>query len=193
MQAYQKLIAEVRACRLCADLPLGPKPIVQLDPRAKILIAGQAPGRITHEKGIPFDDPSGDRLRSWLGIDRATFYDPARIAILPMALCFPGGGKNGDLPPRAACAPAWRAQLLAALPNLQLSLLIGAYAQAWHLPGRRGSTLTETVAGWQAFWPDIMPLPHPSPRNRGWPKKNPWFETDLLPALRARVATLLQT
>jgi uracil-DNA glycosylase len=185
------LLAEVRACRLCeAHLPLGPRPVVQLDARARILIAGQAPGRRVHASGLPFDDPSGDRLRDWLGVDRAVFYDPARLAIVPMGFCYPGTGTSGDLPPRPECAPAWRAKLLANLGKLELTLAIGQYAQRWHLgPSRR--SLTEVVRGWRDHWPATLPLPHPSPRNNRWLRNNPWFEAEVVPVLRERVAAIL--
>ena len=185
------LIASVSACRVCEQhLPLGPRPVIQFDPHAKILIAGQAPGKRVHESGVPFDDPSGDRLRDWLGVSRDTFYDATKIAILPMGFCYPGTGKSGDLPPRKECAPTWRRQLLSALEQLKLTLVIGQYAQKWHLPETR-KNLTETVHAWREFGPDIMPLPHPSPRNNIWMKKNPWFEDTLLPELRAGVRRAL--
>lgn len=189
-----ELLSDVRACNRCvAHLPLAPRPILQIDPRATILIAGQAPGRKAHETGVPFDDPSGERLRLWLGIDRATFYDPTLIAILPMGLCFPGTASAGDLPPRPECAPAWRARLLALLPRLQLTLVIGSYAQAWHLnPDQKARSVTDAVGAWRARWPGILPLPHPSPRNQRWLRSNPWFEADVLPNLRTRVRELLQ-
>jgi len=185
------LLERVRACTLCAGLPLGPKPLLQAHPAARILIAGQAPGRRAHERGVPFDDPSGDRLRSWLGVDRADFYDAAKIAIVPMGFCFPGTGKSGDLPPRAECAPEWRERILALLPEIALTLVIGRYAHEWHLGERRSKTLTETVADWRSFWPDVLPLPHPSPRNVRWFKQNPSFESETVPALRRRVRQLL--
>lgn len=187
MISLSSLLAEVRACTLCTKhLPLGPRPVVQVQPSARVLLAGQAPGRKVHESGVPFDDASGDRLRAWLGISRETFYDATRVAILPMGFCFPGTGKSGDLPPRSECAAAWRSQLLARLKNLQVTLVIGQYALAYHLPGE-GESLTETVQGWRKHWPRIVPLPHPSPRNNLWLKRNPWFEQELLPALRTRV------
>lgn len=178
----------MRACAICTDLPLGPRPIFQLDPAARILIAGQAPGRITHHKGVPFDDPSGDRLRDWLGLDRATFYNDPRIGILPMGLCFPGTGQAGDLPPRPECAPAWRAQVLDALPNLSLTLVIGRYAIDWHLPQMRRIAVTQAVRDVKG---ETIVLPHPSPRNNRWLKRNPWFASNHLPPLRARVAAIL--
>ena len=188
-----RLLADVRACTLCAgQLPLGPRPIVQVAAQARILIAGQAPGSRVHASGIPFDDPSGERLRDWLGVDAQTFYDARRIALLPMGFCYPGTGTSGDLPPRPECAPAWRAQLLAALPGIQLTLVLGQYAQAWHLGAAAAGSLTDTVADWRRHWPAILPLPHPSPRNNLWLKRNPWFASEVLPALRERVARLLR-
>ncbi|MFM9834797.1 MAG: uracil-DNA glycosylase family protein [Methylophilaceae bacterium] len=159
---------------------------MQLNSSARILIAGQAPGRKVHETGLPFNDASGDRLRNWLGISRETFYDATQIAILPMGFCYPGTGKSGDFPPRPECALAWRAPLLKHLKNLQLTLVIGQYAIAYHLPNEKTS-LTETVQGWRKHWPNIVPLPHPSPRNNIWLKRNAWFETELLPELKHRV------
>lgn len=190
-KSFASLLSDVRACRLCADhLPLGPRPIVQLHSSARLLIAGQAPGRKVHESGVPFNDASGDRLRAWLGVSRDIFYNEKLIAVLPMGFCFPGTGKSGDLPPRPECAPAWRAQLLSRLKNLELTLVIGQYAQAHHLPDAAG-TLTEVVQAWRDHWPVVVPLPHPSPRNNIWLKRNPWFERQLLPVLRRRVAELL--
>ena len=148
-----------------AALTLGPRPIFQLHPQASILIAAQAPGKKVHETGIPFNDPSGDRLRDWLGMDRDTFYDGRQIAILPMGFCYPGTGKSGDLPPRLECAQTWHAELLPRLPNIQLTLVIGQYAQAYHLSNSTHKTVTETVKSWKEFWPKLLPLPHPSPRN----------------------------
>ena len=190
------VLRDVRACTLCTDLALGPKPILQLNPKAKILVAGQAPGRKTHHKGIPFDDPSGDRLRDWMGIDREVFYNASKIAILPMAFCYPGTGKSGDLAPPIQCAEQWRAQLLSLLPNLELTLVIGQYALDWHLGDDQSAkkqhrTLTETVKHWQVYWPSVLPMPHPSPRNNRWLKSNPWFASDVLPKLKSQVASLL--
>jgi uracil-DNA glycosylase len=164
--------------------------VLQVHTDARILIAGQAPGRKVHESGIPFDDASGERLRDWMGVSADTFYDPGKIAILPMGFCYPGTGISGDLPPRPECAPAWRSRLLAELPNIALSLVIGQYAQAWHLPDTRRN-LTETVRAWQRYGPQCIPLPHPSPRNNFWMKKNSWFADSLLPAVRSRVAAAL--
>ncbi|MCP5283044.1 MAG: uracil-DNA glycosylase family protein [Rhodoferax sp.] len=190
-QPFESLLREVRACRLCAaQLPLGPRPVLQLDPRARILIASQAPGRQAHAQGIPFADASGDRLRAWMGLTATQFYDPGLLAIVPMGLCFPGTGASGDLPPRPECAPRWRAELMAALPALQLTLVIGRYAQAWHLPGT-ARAVTARVAAWRDHGPGVMPLPHPSGRNNRWLQRNPWFAQELLPALQARIAAIL--
>ena len=186
-----QLLADIGACRCCeAVLPLGPRPLLQFAPSASILIAGQAPGRRAHASGVAFDDPSGDRLRDWMGIDRATFYDPARVAILPMGFCFPGSGNSGDLPPRPECAASWRAALLEHLQRLRLTLVVGRFAQDYHLPAS-ARTVGERVANWRQSWPAVVPLPHPSPRNGRWLKRNPWFESELLPALRAVVSTIL--
>lgn len=187
----ERLLHEVRRCTLCAaQLSHPPRPVLQAGSRARILIAAQAPGRKVHHSGVPFDDASGDRLRTWMGIDAEVFYDPDRIAILPMGFCYPGAGRSGDLPPRPECAAAWRARLLAQLPRLQLTLVIGQYAQAWHLGPRAGETLTQTVRRWRDHGPAMLALPHPSPRNNGWLRHNPWFESEVLPALRERVAAL---
>ncbi|MDD3446875.1 MAG: uracil-DNA glycosylase family protein [Zavarzinia sp.] len=190
---FDELLASIRACRLCVEhLQAGPRPVVRGRPGARLLIAGQAPGRRVHETGIPFNDPSGDRLRDWMGIDRETFYDETRIAILPMGFCYPGTlPKQGDLPPRPECAPQWRPALMAALPEVRLVLAVGAYAQGWHLAGREGRTLTETVRRFRDYMPGVLPLPHPSPRNNLWLRKNPWFEAEILPVLKAEVAALL--
>ena len=190
-RSFNSLLAEVKACTLCADLlHNGVRPVLQIHAAAKILIAGQAPGSKVHASGIPFDDPSGDRLRSWMGIDRKTFYDETKIALLPMAFCYPGKGKTGDLPPMPICAKTWRSKLLHELPNLGLSLIIGQYAQAWHLPVRQ-KTLTKTVRNWRSYAEDILPVPHPSPRNNIWLKKNAWFETEVIPHLKQKVERLL--
>jgi uracil-DNA glycosylase len=189
--ALERLLRDVRNCTLCAaHLPQKPRPVLQAGSRARILIAGQAPGRKVDRSGVPFDDPSGDRLRQWMGIGPGVFYDPDTVAILPMGFCYPGPGHSGDLPPRPECAAAWRIRLLQQMPLVQLTLVIGQYAQAWHLtPGSR-ETLTQTVRGWRAHGPGVIPLPHPSPRNNGWLRGNPWFEIEVLPALRERVAAL---
>ena len=182
------LVNDIRNCTLCAAaLPCEPRPIIQVSSTAKILIVGQAPGRRVQESGIPFDDPSGDRLRLWMGIDRTVFYDAAKIAIIPMGFCYPGTGKSGDLPPRTECADAWRIPLMALIPQVELTLVIGQYAIAWHLPDERKNTLTKTVQNWRRHWPSKLVLPHPSPRNNIWLKKNPWFEDELLPPLKDRV------
>jgi uracil-DNA glycosylase len=192
MTSLPSLLKEVRACTVCAAyLPLGPRPVVQAHASARILIAGQAPGRKVHETGIPFNDVSGNRLRQWLGLSPEVFYDETKLAIVGMGFCFPGTGKSGDLPPRPECAPTWRAPLLAQLKNIRLTLVLGQYAMAYHLPGR-GKTLTEVVSGWRRDWPLIVPLPHPSPRNQAWLKRNPWFESEVLPLLRLRVAEVLR-
>ena len=191
MPTAVSLLAEVRACTLCAEhLPLGPRPVLQLHPHARILIAAQAPGRKVHETGIPFNDASGDRLRGWLGLNREQFYDAELVAIVPMAFCYPGKGASGDLPPRPECAPRWRAPLLDTLKNLRLTLVIGRYALAYHLPDERAG-VTPAVRDWRRHGPALIPLPHPSPTNNGWFAHNRWFERELIPALRARVAEAL--
>ena len=188
----RELAQEIRACTLCsAYLSLGPRPIIQVSNSAKILIVGQAPGRRVHETGIPFDDPSGNRLREWMGIDKSVFYDESKIAIVPMGFCFPGTGKSGDLPPRPECAETWRKKLLNELPQISLTLVIGQYAQAWHLGQLAKENLTETVKAWKEFGPEIIPLPHPSPRNNIWLKKNPWFVQEVLPRLQSEIKSLL--
>ncbi len=185
------LLQQIRACTICAsDLPLGPRPVLQFNPEARILIASQAPGRKVHASGIPFEDASGDRLREWMGVSRDVFYDEKCIAILPMGFCYPGKAASGDKPPRKECAPAWRAQLMAQFDRLELILAIGAYSQAWHMPNARGS-LTERVRDWEVYGPLIMPLPHPSPLNNLWLSRNLWFEQEVLPSLRQRVRKTL--
>jgi len=186
------IVTDVRKCTLCEpELPLGARPVLQVDTQAKILIVGQAPGIRVHESGVPFTDPSGNRLRQWMGIDHDTFYDASKVAILPMGFCYPGTGKSGDLPPRPECARTWRAEILAAMPNIELILVIGIYAQKWHMSEVKQKNLTETVKNWRDYWPELLPLPHPSPRNNIWLKKNPWFEQDVIPHLQERVAQLL--
>lgn len=189
----KSLLKEINDCRLCEDhLPLGPRPVVQASSRAKILIVGQAPGRKVHETGIPFNDPSGDRLRDWMGIDKNIFYDDSKIALLPMGFCYPGTGKSGDLPPRPECADAWREQLLSNLPKIELTLVIGQYAHKYHLGKIQKKTLTETVKTWKDYWKNgLLPLPHPSPRNNIWLRKNPWFEKAILPTLKSRVQKII--
>jgi uracil-DNA glycosylase len=190
--SLDQLVARARACTLCADhLPLGPRPLLQAGTGARILIAGQAPGRRAHASGIPFDDASGDRLRGWLGLERAQFYDASRIAIIPMGLCYPGTGAHGDLPPRPECAPAWRAPLLERLPHTELTLVLGRHALAWHLPQHARATLSELLQAWRAQPTPVIPLPHPSPRNQAWMKRHPWFAEQVLPLLRQRVAQAL--
>jgi uracil-DNA glycosylase len=191
MTDFESLLKDVRQCRICEPyLPLGPRPVVQIDPQARILIAGQAPGIKVHRSGVPFDDASGVRLREWLGLCREDFYDPGKVALLPMGFCYPGRGKSGDLPPRPECEPAWRKRLLEQLPNLQLTIVLGQYAQAYHF-GTQHKTLTGLVKSWPEYWPHKVPLPHPSPRNNIWLRKNPWFEKELLPPLRTQVAQVL--
>ena len=189
---FETTVAAVKACEICkADLPLGPRPVFQIAQTARILIVGQAPGRRVHATGITFNDPSGDRLRSWMGIDRSVFYDAGKIAILPMGFCYPGTGKAGDMPPRRECATHWRQPLLGFLPNIELTLAIGQYAHAWHLGKRQKGSLTETVKNWKEYWPDILALPHPSPRNNMWLRRNPWLEEEIVPVLKDRVSQLL--
>jgi len=190
-ETLQALSERVRACRLCeAELPLGPRPVFRADSRARILIASQAPGTRVHETGLPFNDPSGDRLRDWMGVDRETFYDVARIAIVPMGLCYPGKGDWGDLPPLKRCAATWRQPLMDRLPNIEFVLAVGLYAVRWHLPEARGP-LTEIVRTCGPGSEVVVPLPHPSPRNNIWLSRNPWFEKEVVPVLRQRVAEVL--
>ncbi|MCE7597218.1 uracil-DNA glycosylase family protein [Vibrio fluvialis] len=178
------LLREIRHCRACEPaLPLGANPVIQAHEDARILIIGQAPGIRVHESSIPWNDPSGDRLRQWLNVDKKTFYDPKQIAIMPMGLCYPGKGRSGDLPPRKECAPLWHQKVLAQLPNIEMTLLIGQYAQTYYLPDKP-ATLTETVRQWHRWAPRYIPLPHPSPRNTLWLKKNPWFEEDVVTYIR---------
>lgn len=192
--SFNVVLKQVNNCSLCAaHLPLPPKPVVQLHPNARILIAGQAPGRKVYETGIPFDDPSGQRLRSWMGINSKQFYNAEDIAILPMGFCYPGKGKSGDLPPRPECAEKWRNELLALMPNIQLTLIIGLYAQDWHLGKNKKTTLTETVKAWREYWPSALPLPHPSPRNNIWLKKNSWFKDDVLTILKSRIIDIYES
>ncbi|WP_324133424.1 uracil-DNA glycosylase family protein [Bosea sp. (in: a-proteobacteria)] len=200
----EALLAELRACRICRDapsrgppLPHEPRPVIQASATARLCIAGQAPGTRVHASGLPFTDPSGVRLRGWLGLDEGRFYDAAKVAIVPMGHCFPGlDAKGGDRPPRAECAPAWRARVFAGLPAVELVLAIGRYAQLWHLREAAAGTLSETVADWRAIWarpdrPRILPLPHPSWRNNAWLRRHPWFEAELVPVLRQEVARLV--
>ncbi|MGN6519658.1 MAG: uracil-DNA glycosylase family protein [Dokdonella sp.] len=190
LDALGSLLAEIRACRACAaNLPLGPRPVLQAQAGARILIVGQAPGARVHASGIPWDDASGKRLREWLGVDATTFYDASRFAIVPMGFCYPGRDRGGDNPPRPECAPLWLDRLLAQLPAVRLTLLIGQYAQQRFLGTTRKPSLTDTVRAWRDYGAAVLPLPHPSPRNQAWLKRNPWFEADVVPELRARVAT----
>lgn len=185
------LLTAVRHCRACAPhLPLGPRPVLQAGGAARILIVGQAPGARVHASGIPWDDPSGERLCTWMGIDAARFYDASQIAIIPMGYCYPGRGNGGDLPPRRECATLWLDHLLAKLPQIELTLLIGLHAQRHFLGSRRKLSLTETVKAWREFAPKYLPLPHPSARNTPWFQRNPWFEHELLPVLRERIESL---
>lgn len=198
------VLLELRACRICRDAPLylpplphEPRPVIQAAATARLCIAGQAPGTRVHASGLPFTDPSGVRLRHWLGLDESVFYDASKVAIVPMGHCFPGlDAKGGDKPPRRECAPIWRPQVFAALPAVELVLAIGRYAQAWHLGREAGANLSQTVANWRTILerperPRILPLPHPSWRNNSWLKRNPWFEDELVPALRQEVARLV--
>ena len=190
-QSLSGLLDEIRACRHCeAHLALGPRPVLSAASSARVLLAGQAPGTRVHASGIPWDDPSGDRLREWLAVEREDFYDERIFAIVPMGFCYPGKGKSGDLPPRPECRQLWHDRLMALLPNIQLVVAIGAYAQDYHLAGRRQKTLTETVRRWREY-DSVMPIPHPSPRNIRWFKNNPWFEAEMLPVLRERVRRAL--
>jgi len=196
--ALEKLAEDIRACRLCIDEPAGkplphePRPVLRVSQTARLCIVGQAPGTRVHASGTPFTDPSGDRLREWMGVSADEFYDVSRIAIVPMGFCFPGlDAKGGDLPPRRECAGHWRARLFALMPQIELTLLVGQYAQGWHLGPRRKASLTETVAAWRDYLPSAIPLPHPSWRNNAWIRKHPWFETDVLPALRRDVRQLI--
>lgn len=185
------LMRRIRQCTLCASqLPLPPRPVLQAEHSAKILIAAQAPGKLAHEAGRPFDDPSGERLRRWLGVTHKQFYNPDLFALVPMGFCYPGSGTSGDLPPRPECAPAWRQELMQYLANIELTLVIGQYAQAYHLPNRE-KTLTERVRNWRHYWPEQLPLPHPSGRNNRWLAKHPWFEQEVVPTLQARVRQIL--
>lgn len=187
-----QLLAEIRSCQACAaHLPHGPRPVVQAGEHARLLIVGQAPGKRVHDTGIPWNDPSGDRLRDWLGLSPDVFYDPQQIAIVPTAFCYPGKGKSGDLPPRPECAPLWHASVLAQLRGVRLALLIGRYAQELYLGENGKATLTATVAAYEEYLPRYFPLPHPSPRNRLWFKANRWFERDVVPVLRQLVTAAL--
>ncbi len=193
-KSLKQLLREVRGCEVCAEhLPFPPRPVLRASASARLLIVGQAPGRRVHETGIPWNDPSGDRLRDWMQVSRDIFYDESRIAIIPAAFCYPGKAASGDVPPRPECAPLWHPRLRAALPDIRLTLLVGSYAQAYYLGGRRRGTLTETVRHWQDYQPEFFPLPHPSPRNQIWLKRNQWFAEEVLPCLRQKVAAVLES
>jgi uracil-DNA glycosylase len=191
--SLEAVLAEIRACRACeAELAHEPRPVVRVAPATRLLICGQAPGRRVHESGLPFDDPSGERLRDWMGVDRETFYGHPAIGVAAMAFCFPGTSpKGGDYPPPKRCAQLWRPQLLAELPDVELTLLVGSYAQAWALGPAAAGAMTETVRAWRTFLPRYLPLPHPSWRNIAWLRKNPWFDAEIVPYLRTTVARLL--
>lgn len=193
-ETLDTLLRDVRACRVCAaHLPLGPRPVVQAGSSARILIVGQAPGLRVHQTGIPWDDLSGERLREWMGVEKTQFYDASRIAIVPMGLCYPGRGKGGDLPPRPECAPLWLDRLLVQLPRIEVTLLIGQYAQRRFLGAGRKKTLTATVKAWREYAPRSIPLPHPSPRNQPWFQRHPWFDQEVVPMLRALIGGLGRT
>ncbi len=188
----QELLSEIRSCEVCkAHLPLGPRPIVAAHEEAKIVIVGQAPGTKVHQTGVPWDDPSGRQLRKWLGVTDEVFYDETKIALIPMGFCYPGKGKSGDLPPRPECAPLWHEPLLSKMPSIELIVVIGSYAQGYYLKEKREKNLTETVKMYKNYLPRYFPLPHPSPRNRFWQSKNPWFEEEVVPELQKRVLDLL--
>lgn len=192
MSELDLLLTEIRACTHCAaSLPLGPRPVLTASITARVLIVGQAPGTKVHASGVPWSDASGRRLREWLGVDEATFYDASRIAIVPMGFCYPGKGKSGDLPPRPECRQLWHSRLLPLMPQVELVLAIGQYAQAYFLGTQRKADLTATVRAWREYSPRCIPLPHPSPRNQAWLKQNPWFAEEVLPELRACVAHAL--
>ncbi len=191
-RAFTRLLREVRACTVCADyLQLPPKPILCAGRTSRLMIVGQAPGQRVHDTGIPWNDPSGDRLREWLQLPREVFYDASRIALVATGLCYPGKGPGGDLPPCPKCAPLWHPPLRAAMPDIRLTLLVGSYAQAYYLGSKRHRTLTDTVRHYRDYLPDFIPLPHPSPRNQMWPRRNPWFEKEVIPLLRREVAACL--
>lgn len=191
-RALKTLLTEIASCRVCeAELPLGPRPVLAASARSRVLIAGQAPGTKVHASGVPWDDASGETLRAWLQVDRATFYDTARFAIVPMGFCYPGRGKSGDLPPRPECAATWHHRLMPRLRGLSLRLVIGEYAQRYHLGDAYRGSVTQNVRAWRQMPPGVIPLPHPSPRNRPWLMKNPFFEAELLPTLRAQVSAAI--
>ncbi len=191
MNTLETLILEAKNCQECSGhLPNNPRPIFQLGDSAKIMIIGQAPGRKVQESGVPFQDASGDRLREWMGVSAEQFYDPNFMAIMPMGFCYPGKGSSGDLPPRSECAPLWHSRFLSNLPNIELTILIGQYAQAYYLKETLKETLTETVRAWESYLPQYLPIPHPSPRNNIWLKKNPWFERDVVTSLQRQIRAI---
>ncbi len=197
-ESLSALLRKIRACRICVETPMGaplphePRPVLSASTTARLAIFGQAPGNLVHQSGRPFTDPSGDRLREWMGVSKDQFYDESLIAIIPMGFCFPGyDSKGSDKPPRKECAIAWRARLMASMPNIKTAILVGGYSQKWHLGDKAGKNLTETVENWRRYSPRYFPTPHPSWRNNVWLKKNPWFEAELLPVLRRRVRALL--
>ena len=192
--SLEGVLADIAACRACApELPHEPRPVVRVARATRLLICGQAPGRRVHESGLPFTDPSGDRLRAWMGVDYETFYGRPEIGVAAMAFCFPGTNpKGGDFPPPRRCAQLWRPRLLGELPNVELTLLVGGYAQEWALGDRMASNMTQTVRAWRDYAPAILPMPHPSWRNTGWLKRNPWFEDEVTPYLRQRVLEILR-
>ena len=191
--SLETLLTQIRTCRRCEGmLPLGARPVLRAKETARILIVGQAPGLRVHETGIPWNDPSGDRLREWMGLDRDDFYDDTRVAIIPMGFCYPGRNpKGGDLPPRPECAPLWADTLRSMLPGIALTVLAGQYAQRWHLGDRMKGNLTDTVKRWREYAPHHIPLPHPSFRNNLWIKQNTWFTEEVIPYLKKRVAELM--
>ena len=192
MDSFRSLVVEAQSCRLCEKyLPLGPRPVFSIHPKSKILVIGQAPGTKVHATGIPWNDPSGEELRRWMGVGRELFYNPEIFGIMPMGFCYPGRGKGGDMPPRPECAPTWHERMRAEMPEVQLTLLIGQYAQRYYLGASRKLTLTDTVKSFDEYLPDFFPLVHPSPRNRMWQRRNPWFEECVVPALRERVHGVL--
>lgn len=193
MTSIIQLKQDISECSSCSNvLPFDPRPVVQFDAASKILIAGHAPGKRVHDSGVPFDDASGKRLREWLGVSNTEFYNSINFAILPMGFCYPGKGQSGDLPPRPECAEKWRLKVLSKLKEVQLVIVLGQHAIKYHLPNEKGN-LTNTVQNWQAYWPNTIALPHPSPRNNIWLKRNPWFEADVLPILKQRIIRILNT
>ncbi len=191
-ETLQTTLEKLKACTFCAEhLPLGAKPIFQINTKAKILLASQAPGHLAHQGGKPFFDPSGVRLRRWLGVNEVEFYNPDNFLIMPIGFCYPGTKNRYDLPPRPECAPIWRDKLLNLLPNIELILAIGSHAQQWHLKEHRYKTMAQTIEHWQEYWPHILPMPHPSPRNNIWFKRHPFFESEVVPILQKRIRQLI--